>query len=90
MSEQIELDLVGDKINSAYEIFNLRTASNRSKSLFKIGDFYRAGNVSLNKSSILWPGSRTVEPKGVFISNHLKVYKFWKFTTRSFIWEISM
>ena len=79
MPEPIKLDLVGDKINSAYEIFNLQTASNGSKSLLKIGDFQQHGNVTLDKNSILWPGGQTVEPKGVFISSHLQVYEFQKF-----------
>ena len=80
MTDPITIDLIGDRVNSAYEIFNLRTTSHGVNSLHKIGDFDRSGNVSLSKGSILWPGNQTKEPKGVFISSHLKVRTFQIFT----------
>jgi len=73
MTEPVKLDVAGNKVNSAYEIFNLRASGEGNNFLYKIGNFDRDGNISIAKSSILWPGNQTVEPKGVFISSHLKI-----------------
>lgn len=69
----IQLNQAGDRTNSAYDVMNLNEALNGSRLLLKVGRLDNSGNVSIDKSSIVWPGNQTVQPKGVYISNHLRV-----------------
>ncbi len=68
----IKLDTMGDRVNAAYDIFNLKE-ENGVKFLSEIGRFDAAGNVSVKQNEIIWPGNKTDVPKGVFVSNHLRV-----------------
>ncbi|XP_065058680.1 glutamate receptor ionotropic, NMDA 1-like [Rhopilema esculentum] len=69
----VNIDPVGDRVNAAYEIFNLKETRNGMKFLAKVGNFNHEGIVSLNDSHIVWPGNQTEVPKGVFVSAHLKI-----------------
>ena len=69
----VTLDQSGDRTNSAYEIYNLKQLMSGKKFLNKVGLFDQAGNMTVEESRIIWPGNRTDVPKGVFVSNHLRV-----------------
>ncbi len=70
----VRLDSFGDRVNAAYEIYNLNVKeSNGDKYLKQVGDFEGDGNISVQQNLIRWPGNQTQKPKGVFVSNHLRV-----------------
>ena len=47
--------------------------------LQKVGMLKGESNVDVNMSNILWPGNQTEVPTGVFVSNHLRVRRYFVF-----------
>ena len=69
----IKINVAGDRINAAYNIYNLKEMQSGKKYLKKVGHFDQDGKMEMNDSYIVWPGNETQVPKGVFVSSHLKV-----------------
>ena len=65
----IELNTKGDRINSIYQIVNLK---NRADSQLTVVGEYHDGKVSIN-DTITWPGGQVEWPDGIFVSTHLNV-----------------
>ena len=72
----IKINIVGDRINAAYNIYNMEEMQNGKKYLKKVGSLNQNEKIIVNDSYITWPGNETQVPKGVFISSHLKVCWF--------------
>lgn len=65
----IVLNRKGDRINTAYQIVNLRKKGD--KKLRIVGE-YRDWQVSIS-DKVFWPGGLEEKPKGIFVSTHLRV-----------------
>ncbi|KAL9984223.1 hypothetical protein ACROYT_G006496 [Oculina patagonica] len=65
----IMLNRKGDRINTVYQIVNLRKTGD--KQLTVVGE-YRDGNVAIS-DKVIWPGSQEERPEGIFVSTHLRV-----------------
>lgn len=71
----IEINVAGDRINAAYDVYNMKEMQSGQKYLKKVGHFDQDEKMVVNDSYIVWPGNETQVPRGVFISTHLKVGK---------------
>ena len=65
----VTLNRKGDRINTVYQIVNLREGVDRRLNV--VGE-YRYGQVSIN-DTIIWPGGQDTVPDGIFVSTHLRV-----------------
>ena len=72
----ITINVAGDRINAAYNIYNMKEMQSGKKYLKKVGEFHQDGKMMMNHSNIVWPGNETQVPRGVFVSSHLKVCWF--------------
>ncbi|XP_008560192.1 glutamate [NMDA] receptor subunit 1 [Microplitis demolitor] len=71
---RVAFDDNGDRIYAEYDIINIKVGGLK----VPIGQYYfslepRKMRLSLNETSILWPGRQTVKPEGLMIPTHLKV-----------------
>ncbi|XP_031557000.1 glutamate receptor ionotropic, NMDA 1-like [Actinia tenebrosa] len=67
LTGEVSFNSIGDRKNTKYNILN----KNTQNSNLTVGQFLD-GQVSINES-IVWPGLQNTMPKGVFVSNHLRV-----------------
>ncbi|XP_044734229.1 glutamate [NMDA] receptor subunit 1 isoform X2 [Chrysoperla carnea] len=72
---KVAFDDNGDRINAEYDIVNVQQHEDR---LVPVGKYYYNKNhsrmhLTLNESSIIWPGRLRTKPEGFMIPTHLKV-----------------
>lgn len=72
----IMLNRKGDRINTVYQIVNLRKKGD--KQLTVVGE-YHDGNVAIS-DIVIWPGGQDERPEGIFVSTHLRVSFICKLT----------
>jgi hypothetical protein len=65
---EVAFNSVGDRKNAKYNILNKKFPNT---ALERVGHYFN-GKVLINES-IIWPGLQNTTPKGVFVSNHLRV-----------------
>lgn len=71
LTGEVSFNSIGDRKNAKYDILNKKA---QASDMNPVGHFLD-GHVSIN-DSIVWPGLQNTTPKGVFVSNHLRVSSF--------------
>ena len=66
----IMLNRKGDRINTVYQIVNLRKKGDKQLSV--VGE-YQDGGVAISDNLVIWPGGQDEKPEGIFVSTHLRV-----------------